>query len=67
MNTPIQTRPVARQVVWSFQETREELACWSRDPRDPSARDGGGIVPLGYEECYRLRGPAQDMCLSQYY
>jgi glycerol kinase len=67
MNTPIQTRPVARLVVWSSQETHEEIAGWSRDPRDSSAREAAGIVPLGYEQCYRLRGPAQDMCLSQYY
>jgi hypothetical protein len=26
----------------------------------------GGVDPSGYSDCYKLRGPAQQMCLADY-
>lgn len=66
MNIPRQVGPILRQ----------NIACSNDSSRDATPRMAHvagqdqsrpiGIVPLGYESCYRLRGPAQQMCLNQY-
>lgn len=68
MNTPIQARPVARPIVGRSGAAREEESVYRSEPaHDSPGYSASGVVALGYEQCYRLRGPAQDMCLSQYY
>jgi hypothetical protein len=68
MNTPIQARPVARPIVGQSGAAREEETAYPGEPaHDSPGYSASGVVALGYEQCYRLRGPAQDMCLSQYF
>jgi hypothetical protein len=67
MNAPRQVRPVVRQVAMLPEETpRGPHAEGPQRPAHSSSQQGG-ISPQGYEQCYRLHGAAQQMCLSRYY
>jgi len=67
MNVPLQTRPVIRQAVPEADEQSRESSFYGDNSRVAFASDQGGVKPLGYADCYRLRGAAQDMCLGMYF
>lgn len=62
MRVPHQSPSVAR----TLDSTRGRRAADSGDPTaDPSRCDAGrGVEPAAAEDCYRLRGLAQQICLN---
>lgn len=62
MQLPHPTQPVDRASQGS------RLPDSEMDPsRSPGAGPDNGVEPAGYSDCYKLRGPAQQMCLTGYY
>jgi hypothetical protein len=64
MRVPNQSPPVSR----SPDQTRVRPTPDFRDqvPEGSSSGQAHGINPNGYEDCYRLRGLAQQLCLNYY-
>ncbi len=64
MQIPNQSPPVERTA--DFARDRPAIAA-AASPRQTSSSDlGNGLTASGYEECYRLRGLAQQLCLENY-
>jgi hypothetical protein len=64
MHLPHQSAPVERtldpnRVPRNGDGASEESPTAGGSPR-------GGVDPSGYSDCYKLRGPAQQMCLADY-
>jgi hypothetical protein len=66
MNAPISTRPVTRSVLPMPPEESTGESFPGQQQAVPD-HDTAGVQPLGYQECYSLRGAAREMCLSRYY
>lgn len=63
MMVPRQSEPVERIADGTLGRDRDTCA---ELMGQRFSEDGRGIVPAGYDRCYRLRGLAQQLCLSNY-
>ena len=66
MNIPKMSPPIQRQAVGSpsqqAQPTQGERTAQSL----PDWGTGYGVVPSDVQDCYKLRGLAQNLCLADY-
>jgi hypothetical protein len=64
MRLPDQSPPVWR----SPESRRARRTADTHDLTPQGSRDGQcrGVDPSGYEDCYKLRGLAQQLCLNYY-
>jgi hypothetical protein len=62
MHLPRQSQPIHRATDGSRPHDSE-----TDKSRTAGAGPGNGVQPSGYSDCYKLRGPAQQMCLTGYY
>jgi hypothetical protein len=61
MHPPRQSKPVHRSTEGS------RLPDSNLEKNRNAAGPGKGVQPSGYSDCYKLRGAAQQMCLTGYY
>lgn len=60
MQLPDQARPIQREVATSRALDRDEYVQFATQQ---TLAQTCGVSPSGYEQCYRLPGPAQRTCL----
>lgn len=66
MNLPQLSPPIERQSVGSPLRQPGLAQEESNDQRSLGARTPGGVEPSDVQDCYKLRGLAQNLCLAEY-
>jgi hypothetical protein len=64
MLLPVQNRPVSRGPDRSLSRGATDPQVQS--PQSWSDGQSQGVSPADYQDCYRLRGAAQKLCLNYY-